>query len=169
MIMNASQIKNIRILDFLHKIGIAPAKQYGGFYYFKAPYRSDSTPSLRVYHEKNIWFDLGTGTGGNIIDLACLIYSCNFKNALQKLSNENINSFSFQPSEKNNTDIEIKHIQPLQNKALIQYLQSRKIALPLAQIYLNEAYYKVTYFDKLGKLITKQYFALAFKNNSNGY
>lgn len=60
------------------------------------------------------------------------------------------------------TSIEIKHVQLLQNKALIQYLTSRKITKELASRYCSEAYYKTTSLDK-------QYFAIAFENDRHGY
>lgn len=52
------------------------------------------------------------------------------------------------------------NIQPLQNPALIAYLQGRKIDFDTAGRYLQEAYYS---------LHGKSYFALAFANQSGGY
>ncbi len=157
--MEIKDFKQIKIADYLAKIGITPAKQYGNFLYYKAPYRTDKQPSFKVNTVNNLWFDISTGAGGSVIDLVCLVENCNVATALQKLSKNEFKSFVFQ-SENISADLQIKHIQPLQNKALIQYLQNRKIALPLAKIYLNEAYYSIN---------SKQYFALAFKNNSDGY
>jgi len=60
------------------------------------------------------------------------------------------------------TKIEIKHLQPLQNQALIQYLTGRKISAALASKFCNEVYYKTNNGDK-------QYFAISFENDSHGY
>jgi len=160
--MNTLQAKQIKIIDYLNTISVYPVRTYGDFYYYHAIYRNDSTPSLKVNINNNLWYDLGTGNGGNIIDLVCLIHNCNVTNGLNEISKQNIKSFSFQSSKeiKTTSNIEIKHIQPLQNKALIQYLSLRKIPFNLAKNYISEAYYKTG---------NKQYFALAFKNNSNGY
>ncbi len=51
-------------------------------------------------------------------------------------------------------------MQPLQNRALVQYLASRQISKAKAVNYVQEAYYQVN---------GKQYFALAFKNDKGGF
>ena len=56
--------------------------------------------------------------------------------------------------------IEIRRIQPLQNPALIRYLQERGISPGTASPYVQEMYYRIG---------GKPYFALAFKNDSGGY
>ena len=53
-------------------------------------------------------------------------------------------------------------MQPLQNKALIQYLEQRAIPADVARPYLQEAYYTVAGRDRT-------YFALAFPNQTGGY
>jgi len=68
-----------------------------------------------------------------------------------------------QKIKKQNNNIEIKKIQDLKNQALINYLQSRKIDLMTAQAAgIKEIYY-------INKNNNKNYFALAFENNSSGY
>jgi len=161
--MNTTQAKQIKICDFLKSVGIEPIKVYSNYFYYKAPHREDNKPSFKVNTLKNLWYDLGTGNGGNIIDLVCEMYSCNVSTALQKLSNQNIKSFSFQSSNdilNNTSKIKINHIQPLQNKALIQYLTSRKITPIIAEKHISEAYYTIK---------NKKYFALAFKNDKGGF
>lgn len=56
--------------------------------------------------------------------------------------------------------LKITKIQPLQNRALIQYLNRRGIDAATASLYLSEAYYH---------LRSKYFFALAFANESGGY
>lgn len=56
--------------------------------------------------------------------------------------------------------LKITKIQPLQNRALIQYLNRRGIDAATASLYLSEAYYR---------LRDKHFFALAFANESGGY
>ncbi len=83
--------------------------------------------------------------------------------ALLILQKPELSKPDFSYSEQQNyqtANIEIKHIQPLQNRALIEYLQIRKITPTKAANYLQEAYYKVN---------DKQYFALAFKNDLGGF
>ena len=76
-----------------------------------------------------------------------------------------LDDFSFVPLQKIVPSIktyqsqEIKKIQSLQNIALIQYLESRKIRLEFAKEYLKEVY-----FSQNGK----NYFGLCWKNDSGG-
>lgn len=56
--------------------------------------------------------------------------------------------------------LQITKIQPLQNRALIRYLQGRGVDAATAGHYLQEAYYS---------LRDKPFFALAFANDSGGY
>lgn len=56
--------------------------------------------------------------------------------------------------------VEIRKLQDLQNEALIEYLKSRKVNIDIAKHYLQEIYYTND---------NKNYFALAFKNDSGGY
>lgn len=162
--MNSNQAKQISIEKFLNSRGIKPVRKYNNYLYYHSPFRTDKKPSFRVDTNKNLWFDIGRNQGGKIIDLVCFMFRVNVTIALQILSNEtNIKSFSFSPSKSVNNiqnNIKIKHIQSVQNKALIQYLNNRKISLKYANKHISEAYYKVK---------NKQYFSIAFKNDKGGY
>lgn len=37
---------------------------------FLSPFRSETEPSFKINLERNIWYDFGLGTGGNVIDFA---------------------------------------------------------------------------------------------------
>lgn len=159
--MNCEQAKKIQIADFLSNQGHKPIRVYGQNAWYNSPVRTDKNPSFKVNLTKNQWYDAGTGSGGNILDLVMLINSTSIAGALMILQKPELSKPSFSFSEKQKSDgIEIKHVQPLQNRALIQYLSKRNIPAEIACIYLMEAYYKVNY---------KQYFALAFKNDKGGY
>lgn len=128
----------------------------------KAPNRNESKPSLKVNPIENIWYDFGTGKGGRPVDLVCYLSGVSVAGALLILSGiapAPIESFSFDKPHVN-TAIKIKHIQPIQNKALIQYLESRKLSVKIAGKYVDEAYYRTN---------NKNYFAMAFKNDKGGY
>lgn len=159
--MNCEQAKKIQIADFLSNQGYKPIRVYGQNAWYNSPVRTDKNPSFKVNVSKNQWYDAGTGSGGNILDLVMLMNSTNVTGALMILQKPELSKPSFSFSEKQKSaSIEIKHIQPLQNRALLQYLKERCIPLEIARIYLMEAYYKVN---------DKQYFALAFKNDKGGY
>jgi hypothetical protein len=164
--MNCTQAKQIPIIGFLASQGKHPVEIRNGQAVFHSPFKEDKTASLYVDYQKydiQVWKDFSTGAGGNILDLVMKMYNVGITGALiilqkPEISKPDLSFFSQQ--EVNTSNIEIKHIQPLQNRALIEYLQSRKITPAKAANYIQEAYYKVN---------DKQYFALAFKNYRGGF
>lgn len=166
--MNCTTANQISITGFLLSEGISPDKHDSKSFWYKL--RDEKTASFKVDRVKNIWYDFGTGTGGRLIDLVCQMYRVEVPGALLILSGTKApkQSFSSDQPKHNNTelDLTIKHVQPLQNRALIQYLASRKITAILAANYTKEAYYTITKPDT-GEI--KKYFAIAFKNNLSGY
>lgn len=161
--MNCDQAKEIKIEDFLNNQGIKPVEIYGDFLWYNSPLRKDKKPSFKVNRKKNLWYDIGAGSGGNIIALVMEINKTGLSGALLILQKPELSTRSFSFSVQQNeipATIEIKHVQPLQNRALLQYLGKRNIPARIALKYVMEAYYKVK---------DKQYFALAFKNDKGGY
>jgi hypothetical protein len=161
--MNCQQAKKIPITHYLHTKGIQPQRLKNGSAWYNSPFRNEGEPSFKVDRQNNIWYDFGTGTGGNLLDLVMNFENTGIAGALlilerPELSNTRF-SFSEQQYPKLKT-IELKHIQPLQNRILINYLAARKISQSKAVNYVQEAYYKVN---------GKQYFALAFKNDQGGH
>lgn len=70
-----SEIKNIPLADFLSSLGHEPAVRKGTRLWYKSPLRQEQTPSFKVETMLNCWYDFGIGKGGDIIDLARLVYS----------------------------------------------------------------------------------------------
>lgn len=161
--MNCSEAKKIRIVDFLLSLGINPTRIKNGAAWYYSPLRTEREPSFKVNINKNVWSDFGSGTGGNILDLVMVLNNTDLSGALKNLQSPARSAtsfFSFDQQETEPASIEIKHVQPLQNRALIQYLDYRKISFRIASQYVQEAYYQVK---------DKKYFSLAFKNDKGGY
>ena len=72
--MNIQEIKTIKLQDFLASLGYTPTKQQGNKLWYLSPFRQESHASFKVNTERNQWYDFGIGKGGNIIDLAELLY-----------------------------------------------------------------------------------------------
>jgi hypothetical protein len=167
--MNCSQAKQIPIIGFLASQGKHPVEIRNGQAVFHSPFKEDKTASLYVDYKKydiQVWKDFSTGAGGNILDLVMKMYNVDIPGALIILQKPEINKtdFSFfSQQEVKTSNIEIKHLQPLQNRALIEYLQSRKITPAKAANYVLEAYY-TTYKEQV-----KPFFALTFKNDKSGF
>jgi DNA primase len=61
-------------------------RQGGRELWYHSPIRDgDENPSFKIDTIKNLWFDHGAATGGNIIDLVREICSCDVRDALQHL------------------------------------------------------------------------------------
>jgi DNA primase len=170
--MNTIQIKSIKITDYLYNKGIQPKQIKGTDYWYISPYRKEKTPSFKVNNDLNLWYDYGTGQGGNIIDLIMRIYNLNsVTEVLNHFNNSNYqqniipqkqtDSFSFdQQKESASTGITILKVLPLTNRALLEYLIDRRINLDIAKKNCKEIYYSVG---------DKRYFAIGFQNESGGY
>ncbi len=161
--MNATQAKEISIVDYLAKQGITEQKQKGDNYFFSSPFRDEKKASFKVDNSLNLWYDYGLGSGGSIIDLVCKLNNTDVSGALQILGSNEIKKHK-KPAKRFEKRKINYHYQDLQNKALKQYLEMhRKIPFELAKQYLGEVYYK----DKKEQKHT--HFALAFKNDAGGY
>ena len=166
--MTYKEANNISIKDYLNSLGIQPAKEKGSYGMYRSPLREDNTPSFKVDYNANLWCDYGTGEGGTLIDLVTKQHQCNAYGAICRLEQGDTASFSFHGKELPEREtkrqaaspIEIHRIQPLQNPALIRYLQERGISPGTASPYVQEMYYRIG---------GKPYFALAFRNDSGGY
>ena len=143
--MNCLQANSINIAGFLMSIGIHPEKQSENNFWYYSPLRSEREPSFKVCGSKNVWFDYGTNTGGRLVDLVCKMNNVRVPGALLLLSGAvTEQSVIFFPDQQESFMMEpkfkIKHLQPLQNQALIQYLTDRKINPTLASKFCNNSY-----------------------------
>ena len=160
--MNFNQIKQqISITSYLESIGSKPQFENEHTARYIAPHRTDINPSLSINKRTNLWYDHGLGKGGNIIQLVALINNCSNYEASKILMKQKA-SFSFHRKQttSSKTGIDIKKKKKLENRALLQYLQSRMIDIEIAQLLCLEAYYSV---------LDKDYFAIAFANDQGGY
>jgi DNA primase len=133
---------------------------------YNCPFPSDHNASFKVDYNKNVWHDFGTNEGGSIIDLIMKMENCSFHEAANRLerkyadvhiSSHADNSFSFHG---NSPSITIQNILPITHPKLIVWVQQRKIALDLANLYCREIHYG----NK-----DKNYFSVGFKNDKGGY
>lgn len=182
--MRADTAKQIPLTRLLAKLGHTPQSIQGDDVWYCSPFREERTPSFKVKGDK-MWYDHGRGEGGNILDFVMIYFELHsISAALAQLdqiegvrgSQSPLPLFPAAPLTVSNpiqhppastpvpaaSRLTLKKVQPLQNKALCQYLQQRGIQPDVAQPYLQEAYYTVRGRDHT-------YFALAFSNLSDGY
>jgi hypothetical protein len=171
--MTCQQAKEISIVEFLKSQHIHPEHIRGKDHWYLSPLRQENTPSFKVNSDLNLFYDHGSGIGGDIIDLGCKLFKCDVKELLSKMES---GSFLFQQqsplepllhivsgvtSEVSHSSIQITGVLPLaNNSAVTGYIQSRGIDPEIARHYCQEVHYQIG---------DKNYFAAGFKNRSGGY
>ena len=163
--MNINDIKQIKLHDFLAVVGCKPVKQYGVNLMYLSPLRAEKHASFKVNTEINQWYDFGIGKGGNIIDLAELLYnSSDVSYLIHQIERNAPSSVSVSlPTTKPITpQNSFEHLQvlPITHPALIKYLEERCIDVEMARTVCKELH-----FDTRGK----HYFGIGFPNIAGGY
>lgn len=171
--LSIAAAKQIDLVNYLSSLGHQPQKIRGTDYWYLSPLRKERTPSFKINRKKNVWYDHGSGQGGNIIDFGTLYHHCSVSDLLNRLTIGH--PVSFHPpslrtdaglhgageKEENKTGkIVIIDVRPLMNPALTSYLESRCIPLDIAGHYCREV-------DFI--LYHKKQTAIGFPNDSGGY
>ena len=166
--MNIQEIKTIKLQDFLASLGYTPTKQQGNKLWYLSPFRQESHASFKVNSDRNQWYDFGIGKGGNIIDLAELLYKSSDVSYLIRKIEDNVpnctsifsTSFADIKEKQQTKYFENLQILPLSHPALMRYLWDRCIDLEVASSVCKELHY-----DSNGK----HYFGIGFPNIAGGY
>ena len=163
--MNIGQIKKIKLQEFLATIDCKPVKQYGVNLMYLSPLRTEKHASFKVNTELNLWYDFGIGRGGNIIDLAELLYNSSDVSYLIRQIERNAPSgvsVSLPKAKPNTPQNSFENLQVLSivHPALIKYLGERCINIEIARTVCKELH-----FDTRGK----HYFGIGFPNIADGY
>ena len=172
-VFSCAEAKKMDLVDYLATLGYRPQKIRNEDYWYYSPLREEKTPSFKVNRKLNVWFDHGTGKGGNLLDFGVLYHQCSVRELLFKLGQVHPQQFSFHqpslsPSNKEQQKvgagekekIQILRVQQLQSPFLLQYLNERKIPFEIANKYLKEVHFE---------LYNKRHTALGFPNNSGGF
>ncbi len=162
--MNIDDIKKISLVEFLNQLGYQPTGRDSKGLWFYAPYRNERKPSFHVNPRKNVWFDFGSGAGGDIFTLAGeLCNSTDFIKQAEYIAEKmripvsqpyKPESFIEQPT------FEDVKISKLVSPALLHYLANRGIPADMAQRYCVQVDYK---------LHGKNYYAIGFENSAHGF
>ena len=163
--MNIDQIKKIKLQEFLATIDCKPVKQYGVNLMYLSPLRTEKHASFKVNTELNLWYDFGISRGGNIIDLAELLYNSSDVSYLIRQIERNAPggvSVSLPKAKPNTPQNSFENLQVLSitHPALIKYLGERCIDIEIARTVCKELH-----FDTRGK----HYFGIGFPNIAGGY
>jgi len=123
--------------------------------------RQEKTPSFKVDLNRNLWYDFGTGEGGNLFNLVMKLCNCTSSEVGEHLNViiPSVTTRQLKPRDESGK-IMIKSLEPLSHQALFSYLKTRRITMTFAKMFLREAIYIVH---------GREYFALAFRNDLGGY
>ena len=162
--MDIDAIKGISLVDFLHHLGYEPTGRDSKGLWFYAPYRNERKPSFHVNPRKNVWFDFGSGAGGDIFTLAGeLCDTTDFirqaEYIAEKMRMPVSQPYKPEPFIEQPTFEDVK-ISKLVSPALLCYLANRGIPADIAQRYCVQVDYK---------LHGKNYYAIGFENSAHGF
>ena len=162
--MDARQMREIPIADFLNAMGIQPSKQKGNVLWYSAPYRMERRPSFKVDINRNVWFDFGIGKGGDIFDLAGeFIGSKDFLLRAAFIARNGAYPLPIiehpQRNEEKEPIFEDIWVRPLQDSKLLGYLRERGIFADTVITNCEEVRYRVH---------GKRYYAIGFRNEAGG-
>ena len=159
-------IRRIPLADFLARLGNEPVRRSGNELWYRAPYRSERTPSFRANVAKQLWYDFGLGKGGDIFTLAGeFAQSVDFMEQarfIAKAANMVVDrsekpTYQPKPAEPAFEGVEAV---PLLRSPLTDYLAERDIPYAVASRYCCRLNYGVR---------GKRYFAVGFPNMAGGY
>lgn len=162
--MNIDEIRKIPLVEFLNQLGYQPTSRDSKGLWFYAPYRSERKPSFHVNPRKNVWFDFGTGAGGDIFSLAGEMsgetdFLRHADYIAEKMRLPVAKPYKPTPFVEQPTFENVK-VSRLTSPALLRYLADRGIPRDIAQRYCVQVNYQ---------LHGKDYYAIGFENNAHGF
>ena len=170
---NNEQLNKIRcvpITVILAKQGYQPAVKRAKGIWYKAPWREETEPSLKVSPELNVWFDFGANVGGDCIALVEFQHSKPFTEACELIQSM-MDGLVFDStpiqlpshSRPRNEHTSYTHIEEREIEApsILRYLEDRRISKEIAERYCCELHY--------GRTPTEHFYSLAFKTGVRSY
>ena len=162
--MNCTQFNKISVEEVLQSLGHFPTKQTEKEAWFLNPFSKENNASFKINKNLNYWYLFSEGIGGNNVNLMKKYLNATVSEVLNWAANQNFSSFQNQrilPTQKLKNlpkNYQITEVKEIQHPALIQYLKSRKVENQKHLI--QEIHYRMN---------DKNYFGIAFKNDSGGY
>lgn len=162
--MDIDAIKGISLVDFLHRLGYNPTGRDSKGLWYYSPYRNERKPSFHVRPSKGVWYDFGTGEGGDIFTLAGVLsgktdFIEQARYIAEKMDMPVAEPYRPVPFVEEPT-FENLEISRLESPALLRYLAERGIPKEIAQRYCVQVDYT---------LHGKRYYAIGFENDAHGF
>src|SRR5450432_1898984 len=87
-----AQVNQLDLVDYLSSLGYSPVKIKNDDHWYLSPLRDEKTASFKVNCKANVWYDHGSGKGGNLVDFGLQYHHCSVSELLEKFNGD----FSFQ-------------------------------------------------------------------------
>lgn len=177
-LLNAQELKQeASIVDLLRHLGYEPVPRRGKEIMYHSMLRdNDQVPSFCVNDDLGVWFDHGTGKGGNIIDFGLAYWKgLGFKEVVSKIQQV----LSLKPAETRSAaptgsrprsavkipNYVVEQVKPIgTHPAVTGYLKSRGI-WEVARKCLSEVYY----YMEDSKGLRKHFFAAGWQNELSAW
>ena len=102
-------------------------KKRGKNYFGLSPFRSETKPSFSVAPDKNMWYDFGSGQGGNSVQFLIEYEKISFSEAIRSLAEKNnIEIIEIGDEQQSNLYDRLYEIQNIANLFFINNLSSKK-------------------------------------------
>ena len=131
-------------------------KKRGKNYFGLSPFRSETKPSFSVAPDKNMWYDFGSGQGGNSVQFLIEYEKISFSEAIRSLAEKNnIEIIEIGDEQQSNLYDHLYEIHNIANLFFINNLSSKKGIK--AKSYMKDRFFN----DKIIKT-----FSIGFANDS---
>jgi DNA primase len=122
-------------------------KKRGKNYFGLSPFRSETKPSFSVAPDKNMWYDFGSGQGGNAVQFLIEYEKISFSEAIRSLAEKhNIEIIEVGYEQQSNLYYHIYEIHNLANLFFINNLSSKKGIK--AKSYMKDRFFDDTIIKK---------------------
>lgn len=164
------KIRCVPITTLLEKQGYKPIDKHTKGIWYKAPWRNETEPSLKVNPDLNIWFDFGAHVGGDNIALVEFQHNKPFVQACELIQSL-MDGLVFDSTPLQMPDYSRQKPDPvtyaylnereIKSPSILRYLGSRRISRAIADRYCCELHY--------GRTTSDHFYSLAFKTGPASY
>ena len=165
------QLHTISIVEIMAHYGKRLDHTRSGLYF--SPFRDETNPSFHINEGKNSWYDYGTGEGGSLFDFVCKFagisrgevydWLASFRHMVPESEYKAVIAPILQRPQHSSKIVIDSASHTFTKTKLIEYAASRAVSKEILEKYCAEVIYHVE------TVPDRQFFAIGFKNNSNGY
>ena len=169
--LEKKQLHSISIIEIMAHYGKRLDHTRSGLYY--SPFRDENNPSFHVDEKKNTWYDYGTGEGGSLFDFVCKFanihrgevydWLASFRNMVPESEYKAVIAPILQRPQHSSKIVIDSASHKFTRYKLVEYAAFRAVSKEILEKYCEEILYHVD------SVPDRQYYAIGFKNNSNGY